>query len=108
MDIRFGTRNLRNLFRAGSLERLASELAKCSLDLVEIQVVRWFNVDSQPADNYIFLYGDKNDNNRIAGFFIHMGIILAVKRVEFISGRISYVTLRGRWCHIFSECVYTK
>jgi hypothetical protein len=27
-------------------------------------------------------------------------IILAVKRVEFVSDNMSYVILRGRWCHI--------
>jgi hypothetical protein len=27
-------------------------------------------------------------------------IILAVKRVEFVSDRMSYILLRGRWCQI--------
>jgi hypothetical protein len=27
-------------------------------------------------------------------------IISAVKRVEFVSDRMSYITLRGRWCHV--------
>jgi hypothetical protein len=27
-------------------------------------------------------------------------IILAVKRVEFVSDRMSYIILSGRWCHI--------
>jgi hypothetical protein len=31
---------------------------------------------------------------------VHKSIITAVKRVEFVSVRISYKTLRGRWCHI--------
>jgi hypothetical protein len=26
-------------------------------------------------------------------------IISAVKRVEFVSDRMSYIILRGRWCH---------
>jgi len=34
------------------------------------------------------------------GFFIHHRIITAVKRVECVSGRISYMVLRGRWCNI--------
>jgi hypothetical protein len=33
-------------------------------------------------------------------FFLHKGIILAVKRVEFVSDRMSYIILRGRWCDI--------
>jgi hypothetical protein len=27
-------------------------------------------------------------------------VISAVKRVEFVSDRMSYIILRGRWCHI--------
>jgi hypothetical protein len=33
-------------------------------------------------------------------FFVHKKIISAVKRVEFVSDRMSYIILRGRWCHI--------
>jgi hypothetical protein len=31
---------------------------------------------------------------------VHKRIISAVKRVEFMSDRMSYIILRGRWCHI--------
>jgi hypothetical protein len=31
---------------------------------------------------------------------VHKRIISAVKRVEFVSDRMSYIMLRGRWCHI--------
>jgi len=40
------------LYRAGSLEKVASELAKCKLDLVAVQEVRWVEAGSQPACNY--------------------------------------------------------
>jgi hypothetical protein len=33
-------------------------------------------------------------------FFLHTRIISAVKRVQFVSDRMSYITLRGPWCHI--------
>jgi exonuclease III len=33
-------------------------------------------------------------------FFVHHRILSAVKRVEFISDRMSYIGLRGRWCNI--------
>jgi hypothetical protein len=33
------------------------------------------------------------------GVFVHKRIISAVKRVEFINDRMSYI-LRGRWFHI--------
>jgi hypothetical protein len=31
---------------------------------------------------------------------VHKRIISAVKWVEYVSGRMSYITLRGRGCHI--------
>jgi hypothetical protein len=31
---------------------------------------------------------------------VHKRIISAVKRVEFVTDRMSYIILRGRWCHI--------
>jgi len=34
------------------------------------------------------------------GFFVHHRIVSAVKRVEFVSDRVSYIDLRGRWCNI--------
>jgi hypothetical protein len=39
--------------------------------------------------------------------FVHSRIISAVKRVEFVSGRMSYLILRGRWCDIIVLNVYT-
>jgi len=34
------------------------------------------------------------------GFFVHRKIVSAVKRVEFVSDRLSYIVLRGCWCNI--------
>ena len=31
---------------------------------------------------------------------MHHRIVSAVKRVEFVSDRVSYIVLRGRWCNI--------
>ena len=40
-DMRFDTWNVRSLYRAGSLTAAARELARCKLDLVGVQEVRW-------------------------------------------------------------------
>jgi exonuclease III len=40
MDMRFGTWNIRSLYRAGSILRVSRDLARYKLDLVGVQEVR--------------------------------------------------------------------
>jgi hypothetical protein len=37
---------------------------------------------------------------------VHKRIISAVKKVEFVRDRISYIKLRGHWCHIIVPNVH--
>jgi hypothetical protein len=93
----FGTWYVGSPYRVGSLKKVASELAKYNLDLLEVQEVRWVEGGCQTTDCYTFCYGKGNANHHLGtGFFVHKGVISAVKRVEFISDRMSYTTLRGR------------
>jgi hypothetical protein len=67
---------------------------------VEVQV-RWDGGGTEPAGEYTSLYGKRNKNHELGtGFFVHKTIISAVNRVEFLSDRMSYIILRGRWCGI--------
>jgi hypothetical protein len=38
--------------------------------------------------------------NLVQGFFVHKRIMSALKRVEFVSVRMSYIIMRCRWFHI--------
>jgi hypothetical protein len=99
MDMTFGLWNVRSLYRAGSLMTVSWEL--CKLDLVGVQEVRWEGGGTRPAGEYTFLYGKANENRELGtGSFVHRRIMSAVKRVEFVSDRTSYIMLRGHWCHI--------
>jgi hypothetical protein len=42
------------------------------------------------------------------GIFVHNRIISAVKRVKFVSDRMSYITLKGRWCDIIVLNVHAQ
>jgi exonuclease III len=94
MDMRFGTWNVRSLYRSGSLKTVARELGKYKLGLAGVQEVRWDKGGTERAEDYTFFYGVGNEDHQLGtGFFVHKRIILAVRRVEFVSDRMSYIIL---------------
>jgi hypothetical protein len=63
--------------------------------------VRWEGTGTKPAE-YIFFYRKGNENHELGTGFsvVYKRIISEIKRVEFVSHRMSYIILRGRGCHI--------
>jgi hypothetical protein len=79
MDMRFGKWNVRSLYVAGSLIRVAKEISKYKLHLVAIQV-RWDRGGTESAGKHTFYYGKENENHELGiGFYVHKRIISAVK-----------------------------
>jgi hypothetical protein len=75
----------------------ARKLARYKLDLVGVQKLRWDKGGTIRAGDYnFFFYSRGNENHPMGtGFFVHHGMVTAVKRLEFVSYRVSYIALRG-------------
>jgi exonuclease III len=70
MDMRFGTWNVRSLYRSGSLKTVARELGKHKLDLVGVQEVRWDRGGTERAEDYTFFYGVENVDHQLETCFL--------------------------------------
>jgi hypothetical protein len=60
--MRFGTWNVRSLYRSGSLMTVVRELAGYKLDLVGVQGVRWDKGGTVRAGDYTFFSGRGNES----------------------------------------------
>jgi len=68
---------------------------------VGVQEVRWEKGGTVRAGDSTYFCGEGNENSKLGtGFFVNQRIVSAVKRVEFVSDRVSYsIVLRDRWCN---------
>ena len=84
--MRFGTGNVRSLYRAGLRTAVARELARYKLDLVGVQEVRRDKGGMVGAGDYNFFLGKGNENHQLGTrFFVHHTIVSAVKKEEFVN-----------------------
>jgi len=68
---------------------------------VGVHEVSWDKGGTVREEEYIFFYGKINENYQFGTrFLVHHRTLSAAKRVEFVTARMSYIGLRGRWCNI--------
>jgi hypothetical protein len=81
MDRRFGTWNIRSLYRARSLMTVSRELSRYGQDLVRVLKVRWEGCGTKSAVKHTYPYGKRNENNEMGTGILYI--------------RESYQQLRG-------------
>jgi hypothetical protein len=82
--VRFGTCKERSLYRSGSLEAVDRELVGYKLDLGGTKRHR-------TSRRLYYFHGKGRENDQLrTRFLVHQRI---VKRVEFVSDRMSYIVL---------------
>jgi hypothetical protein len=90
--MKFGTWNIRRLYKASSIMTVLRELSRYRSDGRAVGL--------RQQENTHF-YMERGRRTMIGyRFFVHKRIISAVMRVEFASDRISYIVLKGRRFHI--------
>jgi exonuclease III len=70
MDMKFGTWNVRSLYRSGSFKTVARELGKYKLDLGGVQEVRWDKGGTERAEDYTFFYEVGNEDHQLGTGFL--------------------------------------
>jgi hypothetical protein len=74
-----------------------------------VQAVRWDKGGTERAEDYTFFYGAVNEDHQLGtGFFVHKRIISAVRRVEFVSDRMSYLTKKSLVQYYYCKCPRPK
>jgi hypothetical protein len=87
---------------------IAKEISKHKLRLMGVKKVRWDRGRTETAGEYTFVCGKGNQNHELGtDFFARKTILSAVKRVEFVRDRMSYIILRGRLCDIIYLNIHT-
>jgi len=99
--MRFGIWNVSSLYGSESITSVTTESARNKLDLVGVQEVSWDKGGNVREGDYIFSMETRTKIISLEqDFLVHHRIFSAVKTVEFVTARMLYTGLRGRWCNI--------
>jgi hypothetical protein len=67
--MRFGTWDVRSLYRADPLLSASKELSKYKLHLLGVQEVKWEGGGTEPGE-HTFFYGNGNENHELGTGFL--------------------------------------
>jgi hypothetical protein len=82
------------------MKTIASELGEYKLDLEGVLEVRWDKSETERVEDYTFFYGGGNESQQLETDHFTLENYTAVRRVEFVSDRMSYTILKVCWCNI--------
>lgn len=100
--MRFGTWNVRTLYRAGAAEELTRELVEYQMDITAIQEIRWPGEGTLEQNGMIIIYGGNTQNKHElgTGFVIKKELWGNVLNFKAFNDRISKLRIKGKWKNI--------
>lgn len=96
--MRFGTWNIRTLYKPGSLQCVLKEINRYNVDIVGLQEIRWPGSGNLKSENMTVFFSGKNNgkHDNGVGFVIKSSVLRLVKKFELINDRICYIVLTGK------------
>lgn len=96
--LRFGTWNIRTLYRAGALQTLTNELKRYRMDIVALQEIRWTGNGEQKLDDYMLLYGGNTTERHElgTGFMIKRKLWNSLINFTAMNERLSMLRLQTK------------
>lgn len=96
--LRFGTWNVRTLFKPGAVGTVVKEIERYKLGVVALQEMRWKNTGSMQISNTTLFFGACDGRRQTgSGFAVNNKLLTAVKSFKVISPRLTILTLDTKW-----------
>jgi len=96
--LRFGTWNIRTLYKPGALQNLIQVTNSYRPDIIALQEMRWPETGNVKSDNVTLFYSGPNNEKHEngVGFMIKDSRLKLVKKFESINDRLCYLTITGK------------
>ncbi|XP_029344207.1 uncharacterized protein LOC115033855 [Acyrthosiphon pisum] len=96
--LRFGTWNVRTLFKPGAVGTVVKEIERYKLGVVALQEMRWQDTGSMQISNITLFFGACDGRRQAgSGFAVNNKLLTAVKCFKVINPRLTILTLDTKW-----------